>query len=61
MMKCGFCGYEFSGDESKTGCRGCPLSKRCNKYKCPNCGYEMPKEPKLIEILKKWGRKNDKD
>ena len=54
MIKCEFCGNEFSEDESIKGCKGCPMSKSCNKYKCPNCGYEMLKEPKLIKIIKKW-------
>ncbi|WHH59967.1 hypothetical protein [Petroclostridium sp. X23] len=57
MIKCRFCGTEFLEQESKAGCRGCPLSKTCNKYKCPNCGYEIPKEPKFIQMIKKWGMK----
>jgi hypothetical protein len=26
--------------------------------KCPNCGYEVPEEPKIIKALKAWGRRN---
>jgi hypothetical protein len=29
--------------------------------KCPNCGYEMPKEPRWLKIIKGWRKpKNDK-
>ncbi|WP_202708581.1 hypothetical protein [Sporosalibacterium faouarense] len=59
MIKCSFCGYEFQADESKIGCSGCPLSGTCNKYKCPNCGFEIPKEPKIIKLIKKWRHKNE--
>ncbi|KNF09193.1 hypothetical protein CLPU_4c02390 [Gottschalkia purinilytica] len=58
-MKCSFCGYEFNEEESLKGCSSCPMSKNCDKYKCPNCGYEILKEPKFIKFLKKWGRKKD--
>lgn len=58
-MKCSFCGYEFQEEESKTSCNGCPMSKSCGKQKCPNCGFEMPKEPKIISFLKKWGNRNE--
>lgn len=58
MIKCSFCGHEFEEYESIEGCAGCPLHKNCNKHKCPNCGYEVLKEPKLISKIKKWGKKN---
>lgn len=60
MIKCSFCGHSFSEMEGKSGCSGCPMSKACNKNKCPNCGYEIPKEPALIKFIKKkWGKKDD--
>ncbi|KPU26674.1 hypothetical protein TR13x_08830 [Caloranaerobacter sp. TR13] len=58
MIKCNFCGYEFNENESQKGCHGCPLNKSCNKYKCPNCGFEIPKEPKLIQLIRKWRKRN---
>jgi hypothetical protein len=58
MIKCGFCGYEFKEDVKKVGCSGCPMSCTCNKYKCPNCGFEILKEPGIIKFIKrKWRRK----
>ncbi|WP_066502120.1 hypothetical protein [Abyssisolibacter fermentans] len=57
MIKCSFCGYEFDEQQLKEGCVNCPMSKACNKFKCPNCGFHVMKEPKLIIQLKKWVKK----
>ena len=59
-MKCPLCGYEFNEMESKEGCSSCHVFGACNMIRCPNCGYEMPPEPKFIKRLKKW-RKGDGD
>lgn len=53
MIKCEFCGKLFDENSAIPGCRSCPMSRTCNKYKCPNCGYEIPKEPGLIKYLKR--------
>jgi len=58
MIKCSFCGHNFEENEGKIGCVGCPMSKACNKHKCPNCGFEMPKEPKIVKLIKRWGSKD---
>ncbi|MCX7711861.1 MAG: hypothetical protein N2484_18615 [Clostridia bacterium] len=57
-MKCEFCGFEFNEHESRSGCSGCPMSKSCNKLKCPNCNYEMVpvSEIRLLDNIKKWGK-----
>lgn len=54
-MKCLLCGYQFEENEGSTTCVGCPLSKGCNMVCCPNCGYEIPLNSKLIELFKKRG------
>lgn len=58
-MKCYFCGHIFDVTESRTGCKGCAMSKSCGKIKCPNCNFEMYPEPesKILNFLKKWGKK----
>ena len=28
------------------------MSKNCRLVKCPNCGYEMPKEPRWLKTVK---------
>ncbi|MCR4431247.1 MAG: hypothetical protein NUV45_09550 [Tepidanaerobacteraceae bacterium] len=44
MMKCSFCGFEFDEKSlDSASCRGCPMSGRCGKIKCPRCGFEMVK------------------
>lgn len=53
-MKCPLCGFEFN--ETSNTCKGCPLAKSCGLVRCPNCGYEMPPEPKTLNALKNmWG------
>ncbi len=51
-MKCSFCGHEFDENEAVPACSGCLMSKNCKLVKCPNCGYEMPKEPKWLKAIK---------
>jgi hypothetical protein len=58
-MKCSLCSYEFQETEAEIACQGCPLAKDCHLIKCPNCNYEMPKEPKLIKVLRTWRRRNN--
>ncbi|HHV34166.1 MAG TPA: ferrous iron transport protein A [Syntrophomonadaceae bacterium] len=51
-MKCSFCGCEFN-ETTAHGCGPCPLHTTCGKVKCPNCGFEMPKE----NLITKWFRR----
>ncbi|MBN2544263.1 MAG: hypothetical protein JXB50_00610 [Spirochaetes bacterium] len=59
-MKCSLCGYEFDISESSSACSSCPMNKSCTLLRCPNCGYEFPKEPEWLEKLTKLfkGKKN---
>ncbi|HII90916.1 MAG TPA: hypothetical protein HA262_01760 [Methanosarcina sp.] len=51
-MKCPLCGNEFEkADETK--CTGCGKLHSCNKQCCPNCGYELVKEAKVIKSIRK--------
>lgn len=60
MIKCSFCGYSFSNADVIESCAGCPLKRTCNKYKCPKCGFEIPKQTKIAKIIKKlWREKSD--
>lgn len=61
-MKCALCGFEYSKEESVKACAGCPMSRgKCRLQRCPNCGYEVPLEPKLIKFFRKLGRKIDNE
>ncbi|MDP2856435.1 MAG: hypothetical protein Q8P50_00465 [Bacillota bacterium] len=50
-VKCPFCGHVFEEVDATGGCRGCPMAGSCAKTKCPNCGYEVLKEPGLLTQL----------
>lgn len=56
-MKCQLCGLEFKEEDGQAACKGCAISKSCGLIKCPNCGYEIPREPGLIKKLKRWKEK----
>ena len=62
-MKCTMCGYQFEEKSAQTACKSCPLNKGCGMVCCPNCGFEVPLEPKwlrkLADLLK--GRKHAVD
>lgn len=57
-MRCSLCGYEFGEDQAQTACKGCLIMKGCKLIRCPNCGFEMPPEPKWLKSLKR--RKKEK-
>ncbi len=57
-MKCSLCGYQFREDEGRATCSGCPLNKPCHMVKCPNCGYDIPLEPRITKALKAWRDRN---
>jgi rubredoxin len=58
-MKCPFCGYEFREEDGKGACKGCPLAGACHMVKCPNCGYDVPMEPKVVKAFKAWRRRGN--
>ena len=53
-MKCPLCGLKFKEEDGQATCEGCTVSGTCSLVKCPNCGYEVPKEPGFIRQFKKW-------
>ena len=56
-MKCALCGHEFDEEQSGSSCKGCPLSGACNMVRCPNCGYEVPRETSFRDMLKTWRKR----
>ncbi|MFA6568605.1 MAG: hypothetical protein WCS96_10360 [Victivallales bacterium] len=57
-MKCSFCGFEFKENEADKSCCGCVMAKKCRLLKCPNCGFEIPKESEWIKkIIRFFGKK----
>ena len=57
MIDCPMCGYSFEEAEAEDSCRGCPLATGCHLLKCPRCGYEVLREPRLVQAIKTWRRK----
>ena len=55
MMKCSLCGAVF--EPRQNTCGGCTLRKDCRLICCPNCGFEIPEESKLITWLKEHKRR----
>jgi len=51
-MICSLCGLHFNEADGVAACQSCLFSKRCELIKCPNCGYEIPREPKWINRLR---------
>jgi rubredoxin len=58
-MKCPLCGYQFQEKDGEAACRGCPLAVTCRMTRCPNCGFDIPEEPKLIKAFKAWRRREN--
>ncbi len=58
MHKCEFCGFEFSTKEGESACASCPISS-CDKLRCPNCGYELLPEPRLIRYIRERRKKKE--
>ena len=58
-MKCSLCSYQFQEEGVKAACEGCPLAGTCRMVRCPNCGYDMPIEPKLVRAFKAWRRREN--
>lgn len=56
-MKCPLCGLEFKENDGQAACKSCPLATSCSLIKCPNCGYEVPRESDFIKSLKRWKEK----
>ena len=58
-MKCPLCGHQFREDEGKAACKGCLMASGCRMIKCPNCGYDIPEEPRLIKAFKAWKERRE--
>ncbi|GBE39962.1 MAG TPA: hypothetical protein ENG75_06425 [Nitrospirae bacterium] len=59
-MKCSLCGLEFKERDGLSSCKGCAVSGSCSLIKCPNCGYEAPKEPGIIKFIRSLKRQKER-
>jgi Fe2+ transport system protein FeoA len=62
-MKCAFCDFEFDEASALRCCKGCALFGGCQKVRCPKCGYESPRETRLVRWIRSWGsrRRGNRD
>ena len=56
-MKCSLCGCRFQVEDAQAACANCPLGSKCRLVRCPNCGFEIPMEPKLVSAFKNWRKR----
>lgn len=47
LHTCALCGYQFN--TTGMACHtSCPMSSGCHLICCPNCGYQMPDEQRMV-------------
>ena len=59
LIKCSLCGAVFESDGNT--CGGCALRKDCKLICCPNCGFEIPEESKLIAWFKEHKKRKGRE
>ena len=56
-MICPACNHEFDPVSTSVGCGACLMQGSCGLVKCPECGYETPREPGFLgRVMKVFGR-----
>jgi hypothetical protein len=46
VFTCALCGGRFTHGEKV--CGSCPLNRGCEVVRCPNCGYQFPRESVIV-------------
>lgn len=46
LFTCALCGARFTHGEKV--CGSCPLNRGCDVVRCPNCGYQFPRESAIV-------------
>lgn len=60
VVHCSFCGASFPPEKAaQSACATCLIGKAkgkdaCGFRKCPNCGYEIPVEPKWVAATRSF-------
>ncbi len=62
MIRCSFCGMQYSEEQGVSACSSCPVAS-CKMTRCPNCGFENLPEPSSLNFFRKLftpkGKKTD--
>lgn len=48
---CSLCGARFTHGEQV--CGACPMSTKCDLVKCPNCGFQFPRESRIVAFARR--------
>ena len=55
VFSCTLCGARFTHAEK--ACSACPLNHGCEVVRCPNCGFQFPRESQLVRLARRlFGR-----
>lgn len=52
---CGLCGLRFT--HGGKVCSSCALSAGCDLVKCPRCGFQFPRESRLVALARRLMRR----
>ncbi len=51
VFACTLCGARFTHAEK--ACSACPLNHGCEVVRCPNCGFQFPRESQLVRLARR--------
>jgi predicted amidophosphoribosyltransferase len=51
VFTCALCGTRFT--HGGLVCSGCVLSNACDLVKCPQCGYQFPRDSRLVAWVRR--------
>lgn len=56
-MECPYCHRMFKESSADPACKGCLSRRGCQRVRCPDCGYEMPREPRSAARIRELYRR----
>lgn len=51
-MKCPCCDHQFTDAEGRSTCTACVAKSGCGLLRCPTCGFESAREPRIVDRLR---------
>lgn len=55
VFECGLCGLRFT--HGGKVCTSCALSGGCDLVKCPGCGFQFPRESRVVSLVRRLFRR----
>lgn len=56
---CDLCGARFM--HGGQVCGSCPMTTRCLLVKCPNCGFQFPRESLVVNLVRRLFARRKRD